>query len=142
MPALNELLERLRRMRPPPGTAAAAIAVPSPGEQRSGEVEFLFARLDAVEGDAERILAAARAAAEQIEVRAHERCRLLLDDARAGAAAHAAELEAQRAADCERRARALIAAGEREAERVRARGRERIPGFARALAGRILEQAP
>jgi len=142
VPALNQLLERLRRMRPPPGAAAAAVAVPSPGEQLSGEVAFLFAQLDAVEHEGDRTIAAAQAAAREIEAAAHERSRLLLDDARAAAAAMVAELQAQRTAACERQMQALLADAQREAEHVLARGRARIPAFAQSVIGRILEQTP
>lgn len=140
MPALNQLLERLRRTRLPPGAAAAAVAVPSPGEQLSGEVAFLFASLDAVESQGERILAAARAAAEQIEAQARERGTVLVEDARGAAATVAAELQAQRAAACERRAQAMLADARLEAERVLVQGRGRIPAFAQTVAGRLLEQ--
>ncbi len=44
MSALSDLLERLRRIRLPPGAAAAAVAVPSPGEVLEGEVRFLQGR--------------------------------------------------------------------------------------------------
>lgn len=142
VPALSQLLERLRRMRPPPGAAAAAIGVPSRGEELLGEVEFLFERLDAVEDERDRAIAAAQAAAREIEAAAQERGRLLLDQARAAAAATAAELQAQRAAACERQAQALLADAQREAARVLAQGRTRIPAFTETVVGRILEQAP
>jgi hypothetical protein len=49
MSALSQLLDRLRRVRPPPGAAAGVVAVPSAGDQLSREVSFMFAELDQIE---------------------------------------------------------------------------------------------
>ena len=48
MPALGQLLDRLRRVRPPPGAAAGVVAVPAAGDELSGEVGFLFGELDQI----------------------------------------------------------------------------------------------
>lgn len=140
MAPLDHLLERLRRLRPPPGAPAAGIAVPSAGEELSSEVAFLFASLDEAERRGEEIVREARTAAAEIEAAARERGRLLLEDAHARAAIAAAELQDRRAADCERRAQALLADAQRQSELVLARGRERIPAFSRKVAAQVLEQ--
>lgn len=139
MPTLNQILERLRRMRPPPGAAAGAVAVPTAGEQLTGEVEFLFASLDELERESDRILAAAHAAADELEEQARDRARRLLEEAHATALRTTAELSDARSAACERQAQALLAEAERDAERILVRGRERIPALADAVAERILE---
>jgi len=141
MSALSELLERLRRMRPPPGRAAGVVAVPSAGEELSGEVAFMFGRLDELERRSELILSSARSDAAGVEAAARERRRRLLEDAGADAQRIVAELLAERRARCERNARALLADGEREAERVLARGRERTPALVAQVLARVLEGA-
>lgn len=140
MSALSQLLARLGRMRPPPGAAAAAVAVPAPGEQLTGEVAFLFAHLDAVERQGQELLAAARADADAIETAARERGRRLVERARDEGGAAAAQLQLQRAAACERRAQAMVHEARREAERVLTQGRQRIPAFAQGIAERVLGQ--
>lgn len=141
MPALSQVLERLRRLRPPPGAAAGAVAVPSAGEDLTGEVAFLFAPLDELQRESDLIVTTSRTAAAELEARAREDARRLLKDARATALHTAAEILDARGAACEQRAQALLAEAEREAERVLARGRERIPALAEAVAERILEGA-
>lgn len=138
--ALSQLLARLGRMRPPPGAAAAAVAVPAPGEELTGEVAFLFARLDAVEHQGEELLAAARADAHATETAAREHGRQLVEHARTEGAAVAAQLHAQRAAAAERQAQAMILAAQHEAERVLTQGRARIPAFAHSVAERVAGQ--
>jgi len=140
MSALSELLERLRRLRPPPGAAAVTIAVPSPGEELVDEVEFLFADLDSVQGERERILAAAHADAREIEAAARARGRELLTQASATAAAEAAELRDRRVAACDRQIQAALADAHREAERVLERGHRRTPEFARNVVTAMLER--
>ena len=135
------MLERLRRMRLPPGAAAGAVAVPAAGEDPTSEVAFLFAPLDDLQRESDLIVTAARAVAAELEVRAREDARRLLRDARASALHTAAELLDARGTACEQRAQALLAEAEREAERVLAHGRERIPPLAQAVTERILEGA-
>lgn len=128
-------------MRPPPGAAAGAVAVPAAGEELVGEVAFLFAPLDELERRSDLIIDAARAAAAELETQAHERARRLLEDAHASALHATAELLDARGAACDRRARELLAEAELEADRVLARGRERIPALAKVVTERILEGA-
>lgn len=136
---LSSLLERLRRIQPPPGAAAGALAVPSAGDQLSGEVAHLFGELDEIARRSELILASAWSAAAEIEAAARERRRRLREDAGANAERTVAELLAERRADCEQRAQAMLDDAEREAERVYTLGSERTPALTRSVIERVLE---
>jgi len=142
MRALAQLLERLRRLRPPPGAAAGVVAVPSAGEGLSGEVVFLFEQLDEIEERGELLLSAARSEAAGIEAAARVQCDRLLEDASAEGQRIAAELLAERRARGEERARAMLVDAKREAEGVRARGRERTPAWVAQVVSRMMEGAP
>jgi vacuolar-type H+-ATPase subunit H len=136
---LSELLERLRRVRLPPGAAAGAVAVPSAGVELSGEVAFLFVLLDQIQQHGDAIVSSARSDASELEAAAGEERRRILDAARVEAEQVAAELLAERRSSCERRAQAMLADAQREAERVLARGRERTPKLVEELIRRMLE---
>jgi vacuolar-type H+-ATPase subunit H len=135
--SLAVLLERLRRLRPPPGAPAGVLAVPSAGEDLLGEVAFLFGELDAVQARAhqEHEAAQARTAASEADART-ERARIL-----AAANEQAKRVEAQllseRRAACESEAAALLAGARREAARVLARGRESTPALVAEVMRRI-----
>ncbi len=138
---LAALLERLRRTRPPPGAAATVVGVPSRGAEPSAEVEFLFAALDVAQGRADALVAGAREDAAEIEAAARARCDQVAADARSRADLVAARVLAQRRDACEARARNLLDEAARESAQVLARGRERAPAFADALAARLREGA-
>jgi len=138
---LSQLLERLRRVRLPPGAAAGAVAVPSAGDELSGEVGLLFADLDAIKQRGELAGSAASSEAAEIEAAAMLERRRLLDEARADAERLAAELIAEGRAHCEERAQLMLADAQREAERVRAHGRERTPALVEEVIRRMLESA-
>jgi vacuolar-type H+-ATPase subunit H len=137
--ALSQLLERLRRVHSPPGAAAGAVAVPSAGEELSGEVAFLLEQLDQIEQQGNAIVASARAEASQLESAAADERRRLLDASRAEAEQVAARLLVERRAACERQAMTMAADAQREAERVLARGRERTPDLIEEVIRRLLE---
>jgi vacuolar-type H+-ATPase subunit H len=137
--ALDQLLERLRRARLPPGAAASVVAVPSAGDRLSGEVAFLFGDLDEIEQRGELLISSARSDAAEVEAAAGRGRRRLLEDARGEAERLAAEHLAERRARYEQRARAMLADAEREAERALACGRERTPALVAELLARILE---
>jgi len=139
--ALSQLLERLRRVRLPPGAAASVVAVPSAGDQLSSEVAFLFGPLDELERRGELFVSSARSQAAEIETAAREQRHQLLEDARADAERLAAELLTQRRVHGEERARMMLADAEREAEQVLARGRERTPALVEEIVERILDGA-
>lgn len=117
------------------------IAVPTAGDRLSGEVAFLFDQLDEIEQRGESLVASARRDAAELEaVAARERHRLL-EDAHVTAERLAADLVAERRAQCDQRTRAMLADAEREAERVLERGRERTPALVAEVVTRVLESA-
>jgi vacuolar-type H+-ATPase subunit H len=140
--ALTQLLERLRRVRLAPGGEAGVVAVPSAGDELSGEVAFLFEHLDEIEERSELLLSSAHSEAAGIEAAARVQCDRLLNEASGEANRIAAELLAERRADGEGRARVVLADAEREVERVRARGRERTPAWVAEVVARMLEGVP
>ena len=139
MSALSSLLERLRRIQPPPGAAAGALAVPSAGDQLSAEVAHLFGALDEIAQRREVIRASARSAAAETEATARDRRHRVREDAVAEAEWMVAELLAERRAACERRARAILEEAQGEAERVTMLGEERTPALTQAVVERVLE---
>lgn len=139
MSALSQLLDRLRSVSPPPGAAATVMAVPSAGDELSGEVAFLFGELGALQAHRETLLATARAQAAAIEDAAFAQRTRMLEQAREEARRHADELLAQRRASDERQAALVATAAELEAERILAHGRERTPALAAQVVARILE---
>lgn len=141
MSAATELLERLRRLRPPPGGPAAIIAAPARGEELVGEVEFMFQELDAVQAQLGVEDESARAAAAALEADAREECARILATARQQAQREWTSVLAERRARCELDAQAILADGEHQAAQVRARGRERIPGLVEEVVRRIGRQA-
>jgi len=141
VPGLTPLLDRLRSARLPPGAAAGALAVPSAGDELAREVTFLFGDLDAIAAHRERLLAAARSeAAEAEQAAARERSRLLAR-AREDGERRAARVLVERRARVEKRGRRMLADADREAARIRARGRERTPGVVRDIVERLLEDS-
>lgn len=141
MSALTQLLERLRRTRPPPGAAATVVAVPSAGEDLTGEVAFLFARLDEIGSSGELIRSGAASEAAEIEAAAQAERRRILAEAHADGKRVATELLARRRASAERLAAAMLADADGESARVLARGRERTPALVQEILERILENA-
>ena len=142
LPPLTPLLERLRRVRPPPGAAATLLAVPSAGDELAGEVAFLFGELDQIDGRRETLLASARSAAAEAEQAARRQRTRLLAEAREEGERRAAKLLLERRALTDERTRAMLADAEREASRVRARGGERIPTLVEEIVARVLEDEP
>ncbi len=139
MSALTQLLERLRRTRPPPGAAAGVVAVPSRGEELTGEVAFLFARLDEIEAQGELIRSTAISDAAEIAAAADAERRRILADARAEGERVAAELLARRRATTEQQVAAMLADARGHAARVHARGRERTPALVDEMVERMFE---
>ena len=128
-------------MQPPPGRAAGMLAVPSAGDELSGEVSFLFADLDELQHEREALLGAARADAARAEQTAtRERGRLLRDAHEEGERRAAMILEDRRARARER-TRAIIAQANGDAEQVLARAAERTPSLVAEIVERWLEDA-
>jgi vacuolar-type H+-ATPase subunit H len=141
MPGLT-LLERLRRVRPPPGAAAGALAVPAPGDELAGEVAFLFSDLDGIASRREALLALARSQAAEAEQGAAEERSRLLADAHEEAQRRAAMLIVEHRARAQEKMPAILAQADRDAARIRARGRERTPALVHEIVTRLLEDAP
>lgn len=139
MSALSQLLERLRRMRPPPGAPGGIVAVPTAGDALADEVAFLFGELDAVAERAEAILCVARSEAAQTLSAATAQRRQLMAEASADAERLSQELLAERRARSHEQARAMLADAQREADRVFAQGQERIPAAVAQVIARMLE---
>lgn len=142
MPALSQLLERLRRVSTPPGAAARVMAVPATGDPLSEEVAFAFGALDEIERDGKLLVSAGRADAARIEALAAQQRTRMLAQARADGERVAGELLAARRAGCAIRARQILADGEAGAAEVLARGRERMPEVAALIATRLPRSGP
>ena len=141
MPGLT-LLERLRRVRPPPGAAAGALAVPAPGDELAGEVAFLFSDLDGIASRREALLALARSQAAETEQDAVQERSRLLARAHEEGERRAAMLIVEHRARAQEKTAAILAQADRDAARIRARGRERTPALVHDIVARLLEDAP
>lgn len=138
MSALNELLERLRRLRPPPGGPATVVAVPSAGDDVAREVAFLFEELDAVEARAGAIGESVRIEAGAVEGDARSQRAQILADAQRRAERVFAEVLDTRRTEAEREAQLILMEGRRSAAAVRARGREATPSLVEEVVRRIV----
>ena len=118
------------------------LAVPSAGDELAGEVAFLFDDLDHIEARLERLLAAAHSDAAEAERAARRKRTRLLAEGHEEGERRAAKLLFERRLVAEERTRAMLDDAEREATRVRARGRERIPRLVEEIVGRLLENEP
>lgn len=139
MSALSGLLDRLRRMRPPPGMPAAALGVPAAGEDIAGEVAFLFPALEDTDRQALESIEAARGEAEQIQADALAQRERIHADALTRAEQSAQRLLGARRDACHAETAAILAEAEREAERVLEEGRRAIPGLVQTVISRIVE---
>jgi len=140
MPALSHWLERMRRVRLPPGAAAGILAVPTAGDELSREVAFTFAQLDEIEAQREHVLNEARAGAARIEASGRTERRRIVEDARAEAERVEARILAARRATCQQQVERILGEGGREAARVLRRGRERTPAVVDEILARMLEE--
>jgi len=118
------------------------LTVPSAGDELAGEVAFLFDDLDRIEARLERLLAVARSDAAEAEQAAHRERTRLLAEAHEEGERRAARLLSERRALVEERTQAVLDDAEREASRVRARGRDRIPALVEEIVARLLEDEP
>jgi len=142
MPALSQWLERMRRVRLPPGAAAGIVAVPTAGDELSREVAFTFAQLDEIDARRELALSEARVEAARIEASADCERRRILGEAQAEADRVEARILARRRASCQEQVESMLLEAGREAGRVLARGRERTPLLVREIVVRMLEDTP
>ncbi|MFF9173245.1 hypothetical protein [Streptomyces sp. NPDC014793] len=123
--SLRDFLERFR----PTGTpGAAAVGVPADrAAERAAELEPALARLTDVQREAARIRAAADEAAEVLRRDTALRAERVVADARERAPEVRRLAAAPVLEDGRHEADAVRAAGDRSAEAVRARARERMP---------------
>ena len=141
MPVLTTLLDRLRRIQPPPGAAAGILAVPSAGDELAGEVSFLFSDLDELEQQRQSLLGAARSDATKVEQTAVAERNRLLTQAHEEGERRAAVILDDRRTQARRRTRAMLAEAERDASQIHARARERIPALVGEVVERLLEDS-
>jgi vacuolar-type H+-ATPase subunit H len=123
-------LDRFRRTSGVPAAASDDLGV---------ELAPLFALLDAIDAEAAQVREAAERSATAELGTASEEAEAILTGGEEQAEAEWAEAAqaARRAAGAD--ARRIVAMGEVEAARIRARGRERIPALAAAVVRRIQE---
>lgn len=133
MPRFPDFLERFRRLVTPPGRPAEALGVPTAGEELEAELRPLFAELDGIEAEAEAIRAEARRGASRRLDAAAEEAAAVVAEARERAAGERARASARRLQDARRAGEVDAASGRREAERIRERGRQRIPDLVEEL---------
>ena len=134
--ALRRFLDRFRRTSGVPAAASDDLGV---------ELAPLFVLLDGIDAEAAEVRAAAERSARAELGKASEEAEAILTGGGDRAEAEWAEAAkaARRAADAD--VRRIVATGEAEAARIRARGRERIPALAADVVRRIQEfpeQAP
>jgi len=141
VPVLTTLLDRLRRIQPPPGAAAGILAVPSAGDELAGEVSFLFSDLDELEQQRQSLLGAARSDATKVEQTAVAERNRLLTQAHEEGERRAAVILDDRRTQARRRTRAMLAEAERDASQIHARARERIPALVGEVVERLLEDS-
>ncbi|MGO8906542.1 MAG: hypothetical protein ACLQMH_13100 [Solirubrobacteraceae bacterium] len=141
MSAMTVLLDRLRRLRPPPGAPAGVLAVPSAGEDVAHEVVFLFGELDAVQKRARQMRESAQAEAVAIEADARAHRSGILAEALEQAELASTRLLSERRVRHEREVATILAEAEAEAARVLARGRESTPALVAEVVRRIVGQA-
>lgn len=127
---LRRSLDRFRRTSGVPAAASDDLGV---------ELAPLFALLDAIDAEAAQVREAAERSATAELGTASEEAEAILTGGEEQAEAEWAEAAqaARRAAGAD--ARRIVAMGEVEAARIRARGRERIPALAAAVVRRIQE---
>jgi vacuolar-type H+-ATPase subunit H len=141
VPALTNLLDRLRRMQPPPGAAAGVLSVPSAGDELAGEVSFLFPDLDQMEQARQMLLGAARSDAVKAEQTAVAERNRLLTQAYEEGERRAATILDERRSRARRRTRMILAEADRDASQIHARARERMPTLVAEIVDRLLEDS-
>lgn len=130
---LRDFLDRFRRVAGVPAEAA---------EDTAAELAPVFALLDPLETELEEIAAAAERRRQRLLEEASTEAALTLADAHEqGEAEHAEALKIGRRAAAAPAAD-IVAAAEREAEAIRARGRERIPDLVAQVLACVREAAP
>lgn len=128
MRPVGSVLERFRRAAAVPAAA---------GDTVEAELMPIFAALDEIEAEAERIRADARAEAERRLARAAADAERILERRGRRAEAERARAEGERREAAVREAHAIEAAAQEEAARILSRGRERIPSLVAEVVGSL-----
>lgn len=137
MPRLDEILLRFRRLAAPPGLAGPHAVVVDRAADARVELAAVLAAVDAIEDDADRIEAAARARRDALlEAAAAEARRLLEEAERRAPVERTAIVEAGRLRH-EAETRAMIAAARSEARRIERAASGRVPELASAVVARL-----
>jgi vacuolar-type H+-ATPase subunit H len=117
-----------------PRRPAAAI-----GEDAASELSAVFAALDPLELEAEQLRVSSRSAAARQEREIEEEAGRIMVEARAQADSQRDDVVTARLRAADVKADAIVAKAEVDAERIRAAGEQRLPGFVADVLARVLE---
>ena len=130
---MSTILDRFRR----------AAAVPAGvGDDLARELAPVFASLDAIEAECERVRADAAEAAERRVAALRAESAVVSSRSRGHAEQVRTETEAERRRAREEEARALRAEAEAEAERIRERGAAAVPELVAAVVACVRAESP
>lgn len=129
----------LRRFRAGVPGAPSAVGVPV---DRRGELEAelaaIFAALEGSQGEAEALVARARAQAGEVRAAAAEHAQASVAEARARSGAQQSAATAARLNEAAAERQKIVEMGRAEALRIDAAARERIPALAAEVVARVL----
>ncbi len=137
---MSYFLRRLRHLGAPPGGPGRQLAVPRAGEDPAAEIAPLLPDLDAIDGEALAIVAAAEAKAARIEEDARRKAERILADAGDRALRERSEIISAEEANAEREALAILAAGRTEAQRVEKRAAAQAPRLVEEVISELMGQ--
>lgn len=136
---LARFLRRFRRLASPPGRAGPAAVPLDRDRARSEELEDLFAAIDEIGEEAERVLSEAEERCAKIREDAETGVSRLLDHARSEADAARADESVRRRAELEEERRSTLDEAREEASGVRARAQDRLEDLAQRIVRELLE---
>ena len=142
MPPLAALLERFRRLGGPPGAPAIGLGVPGrPGEAVAAELAPVFAAIDRIEAECDRLEARAADEAARLRAEADAGCERIRADGRASAEAERRRIAALRADELAAQLDGIARDGAAEAARIAALAQARADALARTLVARLQASA-
>jgi hypothetical protein len=142
MPPLAALLERFRRLGGPPGAPAVGLGVPGrPGEAVVAELAPVFAAIDRIEAECDRLDSHATAEAARLVAEAEAEAERIRADGRTRAEAERRRIAARRADELAAQLEGIARDGAAEAARVAALAQERADALARTLVARLQASA-
>ncbi len=130
MRPVNTILDRFRRAAAVPAAA---------GDELAAELVPLFAALDEVEEEREKLRTEAAGAAEKRLAAARSEAAVIVAKAREEAAGARAQTEAEAREAASRESEALVERAEAEARRIGEAGSDRIPALAADVAACVKE---